>query len=85
LTILQQLPHDHARLQGAICKPKVYTNETIEYGCLVSITSEPNNNTEALANQNWKKFMDVEIRALDKNKTWHLVPPQRGRNVIDYK
>jgi histone deacetylase 1/2 len=29
--------------------------------------------------------MDLEIEALHKNKTWHLVPPQKGRNVIDCK
>jgi hypothetical protein len=85
LTILQQLLHDHTRLHGGIRKPKVYTNGTIRYGCLASITSEPNNIIEAQANDNWKKAMDDEISALDKNKTWHLVPPQHGRNVIDCK
>jgi histone deacetylase 1/2 len=29
--------------------------------------------------------MDVEFDALLKNKTWHLVPPQKGKNVIDSK
>jgi hypothetical protein len=29
--------------------------------------------------------MDIEYDALMKNKTWHLVPPQKGRNVIDCK
>ena len=29
--------------------------------------------------------MDEEYLALIKNQTWHLVPPERGRNVIDYK
>jgi hypothetical protein len=29
--------------------------------------------------------MNNEIDALMKNKTWHLVPPQSGRNVIDCK
>jgi hypothetical protein len=29
--------------------------------------------------------MDDEISAPDKNKTWHLVPPQHGRNIIDCK
>jgi histone deacetylase 1/2 len=29
--------------------------------------------------------MDVEFEALIKNKTWHLVPPPRGRNIIDSK
>jgi hypothetical protein len=29
--------------------------------------------------------MDVEYTALMKNKTWHLVPPQKGLNVIGCK
>jgi len=29
--------------------------------------------------------MDLEVEALHKNKTWHLVPPQKGKNVIDCK
>lgn len=29
--------------------------------------------------------MDVEFDALHKNKTWHLVPPQKGKNVTDCK
>ena len=29
--------------------------------------------------------MDVEYNALMKNKTWHLVPPKKGSNIIDCK
>jgi hypothetical protein len=29
--------------------------------------------------------MDVEFSALQKNNTWRLVPPQRGKNIIDCK
>jgi histone deacetylase 1/2 len=29
--------------------------------------------------------MDLEVEALHKNKTWHLVPPQKGKSVIDCK
>jgi hypothetical protein len=29
--------------------------------------------------------MDEEYNALITNKTWHLVPPTRGQNVIDCK
>jgi hypothetical protein len=50
-----------------------------------AILSEPCTIAEALGNSNWKKAMDVEYMALMKNKTWHLVPPERGRNVIDCK
>jgi hypothetical protein len=40
------------RLQGGIRKPKVYIDGTIKYGCLASVNSEPNNISEALANDN---------------------------------
>src|SRR3954469_9873867 len=29
--------------------------------------------------------MDEEYSALMRNKTWHLVPKQRGKNIIDCK
>jgi hypothetical protein len=29
--------------------------------------------------------MDDEYSALMRNKTWHLVPEQRGKNIIDCK
>jgi histone deacetylase 1/2 len=38
-----------------------------------------------LHDKNWKEAMDSEYTALMKNKTWHLVPPQKGNNVIDSK
>lgn len=38
-----------------------------------------------MADKNWKEAMDVEYTALIKNKTWHLVPPRTGKNIIDCK
>jgi hypothetical protein len=38
-----------------------------------------------MADKNWENAMDVEYSALMKNRTWHLVPPKKGRNVIDCK
>jgi hypothetical protein len=29
--------------------------------------------------------MNSEFEALLKNKTWHLVPPQYGKNIVDCK
>jgi histone deacetylase 1/2 len=49
----------------------------------MAATSEPTSITDALANAHWKKAMDIEYDALMKNKTWHLVPPHRGQNIID--
>jgi hypothetical protein len=74
----------HTWLQGGIRQPKVYTDGTIRYGCL-AVTGEPRNLEEALRDKNWKHAMDAEYDALMNNKTWHLVPPQKGRNVIDCK
>jgi histone deacetylase 1/2 len=33
----------------------------------------------------WKEAMDVEFNTLMKNKTWHLVPPVKGSNIVDCK
>jgi histone deacetylase 1/2 len=73
------------RLQHGIRKPKQYTDGTICYGNLASVFSEPTDLHEALSNPLWKAAMDNEISALMKNKTWHLVPPPRGENIIDWK
>jgi histone deacetylase 1/2 len=62
----------------------LYTDGTVRYG-LSAISSEPSTVAEAMQNSSWKKAMDVEYTALMKNKTWHLVPPEQGRNIIDCK
>jgi histone deacetylase 1/2 len=36
-----------------------------------------------LADPHWQGAMDEEYNALMQNKTWRLVPPQRGTNIID--
>ena len=33
---------------------------------------------EALQDQNWKQAMQKEMRALEKNQTWELVPKPKG-------
>jgi len=43
----------------------------------------PQNLAEALGDENWKHAMDAEFEALAKNKTWHLVPPEGIKNIID--
>nr|XP_040249494.1 uncharacterized mitochondrial protein AtMg00810-like [Aegilops tauschii subsp. strangulata] len=42
---------------------------------------EPAKLSDALGDPKWKKDMDEEYGALIKNKTWHLVPSQRGIEV----
>uniref|UniRef100_J3LIX4 Reverse transcriptase Ty1/copia-type domain-containing protein n=1 Tax=Oryza brachyantha TaxID=4533 RepID=J3LIX4_ORYBR len=72
------------RLQSGIRKAKVYTDGTVKWG-LPTVTGEPQNLQDALGDRNWKNAMDDEYMALIKNKTWHLVPPQKGKNIIDCK
>jgi hypothetical protein len=46
---------------------------------------EPYTVQGALFSPNWKTAMVDEYNALLRNKTWTLVPPASGRNVIDCK
>lgn len=72
------------RLQSGIRKEKVYTDGTVKWLNFTS-SGEPQSLEEAVNNKHWKEAMDAEYMALIENKTWHLVPPQKGRNVIDCK
>lgn len=74
------------RLQQGITKPKTYSDGTVRWCMLGSAaTSEPLSVEEALTDERWVAAMDNEHSALIKNKTWHLVPPPKGRNVIGCK
>ncbi|KAK1692705.1 hypothetical protein QYE76_009402 [Lolium multiflorum] len=46
---------------------------------------EPCTLVEALNDPNWRQAMQDEYDALIDNKTWHLVPPSKSRNLIDCK
>lgn len=72
------------RLQSGICKPKKYTDGTVRYGNS-AICMEPSSYQDALTDPKWKEAIDAVYGALLRNKTWHLVPPQQGRNLIDCK
>jgi histone deacetylase 1/2 len=77
-------PGVRTRLQKGIRHPKQYTDGTIRYGMLSS-TGEPLNLTEALSDSKWRQAMEEEYNALIENKTWHLVPPSKNKNLIDCK
>ena len=73
------------RLKHNIKKPKVRTDGTITYYVVRSSTSEPTSHITAMEHPLWRQAMNDEFKALKKNKTWHLVPPCAGLNVIDCK
>ena len=79
--------HQHAtRLRQGISKPKQFTDGTVRW-CMhsKSIAEEPATVGDALRDPNWVAAMDVEHEALLRNRTWHLVPPPVGKNIIDCK
>lgn len=80
----QESTRPRTRLQSGIRKDKVYTDGTIRYSLFIS-NGEPHNVEEALNNSHWKAAMQTEYDALMRNKTWHLVPPQKGIIVIGCK
>ena len=52
---------------------------------MLCISGEPTKLSEALGDPKWKKAMGEQYGALMRNKTWRLVPSQRGKNIIDCK
>jgi len=48
----------------------------------LSSVSIPNNVQEALKDQKWKKAMNDEIEALQKNRTWELVNLPPGKKIV---
>jgi histone deacetylase 1/2 len=79
------------RLQHGVRQPKERTDGTVAWTtiCMAHaadrISSEPRDLSDALSTTHWKNAMDAEYQALLKNKTWTLVPPCPGVNVIDSK
>lgn len=74
------------RSQHGISKPKQYTDGTVHWGMMTTAApEEPNSVDEALTDKNWCKAMDAEFEALIWNKTWHLVPAPKGKNIIGCK
>ena len=71
------------RLQKGVTKPVNYKQLT--KFSLVCSTEEPSTLGEALSDKNWKTVMEEEYMELLQNKTWHLVPPRHGKNLIDCK
>jgi hypothetical protein len=72
------------RLQNQIVKPNKQYDGYIRYGNLC-VTREPEDVQQALEDPKWRIAMQEEYDALERNKTWHLVPFREGRNIIDCK
>jgi hypothetical protein len=84
LSQVQEQIAPHTRLQAGIWKPKIFKDGTVRYGNS-AIAEEPGDLSAALGDPRWKAAMNSEFYALVRNKTWHLVPPAPGQNLIDCK
>jgi hypothetical protein len=73
------------RLQHDMHKPKIYTDGTVRWGIVAASVGEPTSVDEAMRDPKWVSAMDSEHSAFLRNKTWHLVPPPKGKNIIDCK
>jgi histone deacetylase 1/2 len=79
------------RLQRGIRQPKQRTDGTIAWSAVrlahaVDLTlHEPRDHREAMSCPHWRAAMELEFSALQENKTWRLVPPVPGVNIIDSK
>jgi histone deacetylase 1/2 len=78
--------HHGTRLQHGIRKPKQYTDGTVRWGLHSTLESvEPTSVKVALQDARWVQAMDTEYEALMNNRTWHLVPAPRDKNIIGSK
>ncbi|OIT35065.1 hypothetical protein A4A49_64440, partial [Nicotiana attenuata] len=50
-----------------------------------SIEVEPTTYSEAIKDKRWVEAMQAEIKALEDNKTWELVPLPQGQKAIGCK
>jgi histone deacetylase 1/2 len=50
-----------------------------------SVAEEPTTVVEAFGDEKWVSAMNNEYDALMHNKTWRLVPPPKGKNIIGCK
>jgi hypothetical protein len=50
-----------------------------------SAAGEPSSVAETLNDERWVSAMNNEHTTLLKNRTWHLVPPLKGKNIIGCK
>ncbi|KAL6316296.1 hypothetical protein AAG906_017928 [Vitis piasezkii] len=64
------------RAKNGINKKKAYFSSHI---------SEPTTFTQVVKDSNWVLAMEKEFFALQRNKTWHLVPPPSNGNIIGCK
>jgi histone deacetylase 1/2 len=76
------------RLMHGVHQPKKWTDGTIAWNASRAVDlvhNEPRNHCDAMTCAHWCAAMETEYSALQANKTWRLIPPRHGINIIDCK
>jgi hypothetical protein len=78
--------HPHrTRLSHNLWQLKICIDGTVTYSAVRTTDAVPTSHVIALVNPLWQSAMHEEFQTLIKNKTWHLIPPRPGLNIIDCK
>jgi hypothetical protein len=76
------------RFMRGVRQPKKRTDGTVAWNASRAIDlvhNDPRNHHDAMTCAHWRAAMETEYSALQANKTWRLVPPRHGINIIDCK
>lgn len=76
--------HPTNKIIGSANKGVMTRNKVHEELCLISQV-EPKTADEAFNDEHWIKEMKEELKQIEKNKTWELVPRPKYKNVIGTK
>ena len=60
------------------------TRNKLKGTCLLS-EFEPRTIKDSLNDESWIEAMNKEIKKIEKNRTWNLVPRPKDKNVIGTK
>ncbi|BBH04526.1 HXXXD-type acyl-transferase family protein [Prunus dulcis] len=74
-----------ANLKAKRKYPIKLSESRVHYVKQLADISVPNSITEALEDPKWKKAMNKEMRALQKNVTWELMPLPHGKKTVGCK
>lgn len=59
-----------------------HTRRCHHYTLQVSAQQEPNFYHEAIIHEHWQQAMRVELKAMESNQTWSIVPLPSGKNKV---
>ncbi|KAI3729444.1 hypothetical protein L6452_18102 [Arctium lappa] len=72
------LPHSMSKYYGY----QHLTETQRKFACAISTNMEPSSYKQAAENSEWISAMEEELKAMELNKTWTVVPLPEGKNSV---